>query len=133
MLFLSAFEDFVSRTLAAIPTALARLQYVTELRRGESYHHWGLARVHGEQAATDAVARAHSDIWLDVLRTPLPELFAQLQKDVEGKERLGALKQRWMDAVPGELSGGVPAHLNSVLEALAELSAAAQAPLRRAA
>ncbi|MGI9103836.1 MAG: hypothetical protein ACR2IF_15460 [Terriglobales bacterium] len=121
--------------MPAIPTMLGRLGYVAGLRRGEHYSHWGLSRVHGEQAAGDAIAQAHTAIWLDVLRTPLPELFAQMQgvSPEERQDLLRELDERWNDAVPQDLSGGVPAHLSSVLEALAALSRAAQAPVRRAA
>lgn len=131
MIFLSAFEDFVSRSVPGVPTLLGRLEYVAGLRRGNRYSHWGLAKVHGEQAASDAISRAHSDIWLEILRTPLLELFAQMQNG--GEELLRVLSEHLEDAIPAHRNGGVPAHLSSVLEALAALSTAEKAPSRRAA
>jgi hypothetical protein len=135
MVFLSAFEDFVTRSVPGVPTLLGRLEYVAGLRRGNRYSHWGLAKVHGEQAASDAISRAHSDIWLAILRTPLPELFAQMQNggSAEGEELLRVLSEHLEDAIPADRNGGVPAHLSSILEALAALSTAAKAPSRRAA
>ncbi len=135
MLFLSAFEDFVNRTVPAVPTLLGRLGYVMGLRRGDLYHHWGLARMHGEQPASEAIAHAHTQIWLEVLRTPLPELVSQLHavSEEERQKWLQELRAGWTQAVPQDRAGGVPAHLSSILEAIAALSAAAPASTRRAA
>ena len=48
----SALEDFASSSLSAVPGLLAKLHYVAMLHDGHgAYSHWGLARVHGQEAA----------------------------------------------------------------------------------
>jgi hypothetical protein len=79
MPLLSASEDFGRRTLSAIEGVLSRLAYVIRLRdeNGE-YRHWGLARIHGPAAASQAVRSAHSEVLSEVLRTPLSQLMKEL-------------------------------------------------------
>ena len=76
----SASEDFARRTLSAISGLLSRLAYMTSLRDEQgNYHHWGLARTHGDAAAAEAMRRAHMEVLAEVLRTPLSQLMREVE------------------------------------------------------
>jgi hypothetical protein len=133
MLLLSASEDFVRRTLAAVPGRLGKLFYVGSLHRDGQYHHWGLARAHGHAAATAAIADSHTNIWLDVLRTPIANLHSEMQAL---REDSGQRSAHWLkDAaalVPENRAGGTERHFNSILLTLSLLSKAGRRRNRQA-
>jgi hypothetical protein len=55
---LSAFEDFMKRTVTTLQGVWARLNYIRELRQADgTYEHWGLARIHGSIAAEETSER----------------------------------------------------------------------------
>src|ERR1700690_3234141 len=59
----SALADLRATTLKAISGTLRKLQYLAGLRDAAgTYTHWGLARVHGELAATKALAEEHRSL-----------------------------------------------------------------------
>lgn len=125
MTLLSADEDFCYRTLAAVPGALPKLAYLARLRDGQGkYHHWGMNRMYGENAAADAIAQAHTQAWLEVLRTPIPKLLAQLAEMNPATRQavIAELKDYRRRCHPSELGGGAVRHFNSVLLALEHLS-----------
>src|SRR5579864_4349474 len=73
---LSAFEDFKRRTLSAIAGVWERFIYVAELRSQDGqYEHWGHRRVHGDVNSHSALARIHSELYLQVLRTPVRDMI----------------------------------------------------------
>ena len=112
----SAYDDFCARTLGALAGAWQRLQYLAELRAPDGrYQHWGLARTFGEATAQRALAQVHSEVFLELLRTPLRSLARQ-SSAAEIKQLSGYL--------PGNLEGGTPQHFNSIVSALTALSAA---------
>ncbi|MGH9649198.1 MAG: hypothetical protein ACRD3I_01880, partial [Terriglobales bacterium] len=66
MAFLSASEDFLTTTLAALPGVWGKLQYLSGLRNeAGDYDHWGLTRLHGEAAVQRALGEAHRDVFLE--------------------------------------------------------------------
>ena len=78
MTFLSASEDFLATTLAALPGVWGKLQYLSGLRsEGGTYDHWGLTRLHGEAAVARALGEAHRNVFLKVLQTPLAPLLEE--------------------------------------------------------
>ena len=89
MTFQSPFDDFVLNSLAAVRGLLARLQYVAGLRRGDgAYAHWGLARVHGENAAYLAASEAHHLLFSRVLSTLLAHLLDDAERAlIQGRAR----------------------------------------------
>ena len=125
----SAFEDLTGTTLKAISGILGRLDYVSELRAsGASYQHWGLARVHGEMAAHQALAAAHRSLVSQVLRTPLRNLLDDAEtcssaKGVTPSAYLENLRNRASGLLPPNPAGASARHLNSVLHALSSLAA----------
>jgi hypothetical protein len=121
---LSPFEDFKKRTLAAIDGVWARLLYVTNLRaKNGRYEHWGHNRTHGELNSQAALAQAHSELYLQVLRMPLRDLMNDL--GTEGSAVSSKEVSELM--IPANLEGGSPRHFNSVALAAELLGAARQA------
>jgi hypothetical protein len=139
MKILSPMDDFRASTLAALPGALARLHYVAGLRQeGDGYHHWGLERAYGKAAAQATLAEAHSDMFLNVLRTPLRELWEEayqsaLKQGVELADFVTNLMEDVGRMVPRELRGGSSRHFNSVLRVLSSLAGLPEPKTRRAA
>jgi hypothetical protein len=135
MVFLSAFRDFMVRTLGSLPGPLSRLAYIGELRRHGNYEHWGLSRVHGHPAAETAISIAHAQVWLDVLRTPLPALLQELESlsQAEAADRIARLRAAEGTLTPADTGGGSKRHFNSILLALSLLSRAKKENSRRAA
>jgi hypothetical protein len=118
---LSPFEDFMKRTVTVLQGVWSKLNYIRELRSPDGrYSHWGLARTHGEDATNTMLGDVHSELYLQVLRTPLSELFEQLELSAEDAdcsstqlaEQLYRERSRLM---PCDLRGGSPEHLRSVL------------------
>lgn len=126
----SAFEDLVSTTLAAVSGTLSKIEYLSSLRPGGKetpYQHWGLTRVYGDVAAQRALAEAHRNLFLSVLRTSLRDLSAgaALGKSAlaqPANEYLEELRCHQADLVPADLGGGSSRHFSSVLRALSSLA-----------
>ena len=124
----SAKEDLQARTLQAVAGLLGRLQYLASLRQQDgSYSHWGLSRVHGEDAAQKALTEAHRRLVSNILRTPLRKLVDDVQescnaKYFEEKDFLENLENRKPSLVPSQPGVGLASHLSSVLHALAALA-----------
>src|SRR6266852_8642352 len=70
----SALEDVLGTTLAAVAGVVGKIEYLASLRdlaASGAYSHWGLSRAYGEQAAQQALAEAHRQLFLKLLRTPV--------------------------------------------------------------
>jgi len=125
MTLLSASEDLRYRTLDALSGALEKLAYLASLRdETGQYRHWGMNRIYGERAAAAALAEVHTQAWIEVLRTPIPELLRQLDgmKPDPRRAVVTELKSYRKLSCPVVLSGGQVRHFNSVLLALECLS-----------
>ena len=126
----SAFEDLLSRTLAAIPGLLGRLEYLSSLKVEGRYGHWGLSRVYGESAAQRAMVDAHKMLLGEVLQTPLEMLVEDSEAAcaAQGRETptyLEELQSRPGDLLPdGTLGPATTRHFSSVLSALSALTKA---------
>ncbi|SRR5581483_848823 len=136
MTFLSAYEDFVLRTLGSVPALLEKLLYVSCLRNeGGEYEHWGLVRAHGEGPAQKAMEMAHGELFLRVLRTPLQRLAEETAMLAPGEPRMDVedCRRNWQRLVPPEMHGGNAEHFRSVLTALAKLGETPASATHRAA
>jgi hypothetical protein len=137
MTLVSALDDLLSRTLAAVPGMLARLEYVASLKAEGRYGHWGLSRVHGERAAQRALTDAHKLLLGEILQTPLHLLVADSETAcaVEGRETPAYVKElfeRDASLLPqASVSRATTLHFNSVLYALSALTRAQQRATRR--
>ena len=127
MTLFSATDDLRYRTLAALGGALERLAYLVSLRdEAGHYRHWGVSRIYGDKVADDAGAELHSQLWVEVLRSPIPKLQRELEA-MEGSRRaevVRILKLSGDLSRPANLDGGGVRHFNSVLAVLASLSKA---------
>lgn len=137
MALYSAQQDLRDTTLKAISGGLNKLQYLVDLRDTESsYSHWGLARTHGEEAASRALAEEHRQLISTLLATPVRILLEDVQRCSRAAgvaplmylERLCARRTTLL--LPPEPSAGSERHLNSVLRALSELVKAQPASTR---
>jgi hypothetical protein len=121
-------DDFSGKTLAAIPGMLGKLQYVAGLRQDSGvYVHWGMSRSHGEAAANQAIAGAHSQLFIEILRTPLSRLVEDLRSmasehAMDARQLIQELVAQRELLVPQRLNGGSLRHFNSVLRSLSVLA-----------
>jgi hypothetical protein len=126
MTFLSAYEDFVIRTLAGLGGAFEKLAYLRGLRNDAGdYRHWGLSRTFGHEQASAALAQAHTEIWLQVLRTPIPALFTESRKFAVGTRLTdgNGIGPAELDRLtPPNRAGGAQRHFSSILLAVSLLS-----------
>lgn len=119
MAFSSAYEDFCLRTLAALVGAWQRLQHMAEMRASDGrYRHWGLSRTFGDAAAQRALAQAHTELFLQVLRMPLRSLAGEAST---------TQMSELASYLPGNLEGGIPEHFSSIVSALQALDEARRA------
>ena len=135
----SALEDLRNTTLRAISGVLRRLEYLANLKHtAGAYAHWGLARVHGDPAADQAMAQAHRRQVSQVLSTPLRELLQDVERSsqqagVSPKAYLERLHRQGVALLPEEPQAGTGRHLSSVLHALSILVTSPRVAIRRAA
>ncbi|HLK34575.1 MAG TPA: hypothetical protein VKT29_15885 [Terriglobales bacterium] len=128
MTFHSPFDDFVLNSLAAVDGLLSKLDYVAGLRQENgAYTHWGLARVHGENAAHEAALEAHRLLLSRILSTPLAHLLQDAAQcpsacELGLRDYLEYLSQRLPVLSPEGTGRGPSLHLNSVLLALSALA-----------
>lgn len=128
MVLKSVQEDLRARTLQAVTGLLGKLEYFASLRQDDgSYMHWGLSRVHGEQAAQGALAEAHRDLVSAILQTPVRKLVqdadaSSQSKSITAQEFLADLQKCEGQTLPGDPSAGYRRHLSSVLRALSALA-----------
>jgi hypothetical protein len=125
----SAQQDLRDTSLKSIQGGLNKLQYLADLRDSEEspYCHWGLARVHGEEAASRALADEHRRLLAVVLATPIEKLWQDVQRcsEVCGitpesfVEKLCARKIASL--LPPGSDSATETHLSSVLAALSAL------------
>lgn len=124
----SPLEDFAENTLAAVPGVLGKLRYLTNLREaGGDYHHWGMERRHGRDAANHAIADSHAEIFSLILRTPISELWTEINqlaaKRGDTPQELAQEMFREVQAMtPRDLRGGGKRHFNLVLHVLSALA-----------
>lgn len=125
----SALEDLLATTLAAVSGIVGKLEYLSSLRnpREGSYSHWGLARLYGDGAAQQALAEAHSLLFLRVLRTSLRTLRGDVAVSSEAlqmppEKYVENLRNHLPVLLPQDLGGGSARHFSSVLHALSSLA-----------
>lgn len=126
MALLTANEDFVTRTLASLGSLWERLAYVAGLRTSTGrYEHWGMTQTYGRNTAQKAMRDAHTELFQEVLATPIRELQGQFSEAIPP-----AAKANY---VPENTKGCCPEHMEYVVEALNALSERAGQSARQAA
>jgi hypothetical protein len=125
----SAQQDLRDTSLKSIRGGLNKLQYLADLRdsKDSPYSHWGLARVHGEQAASRALADEHRRLLAIVLASPIEKLWQDVRQCSEvcgiGPEAFveKLCSRKISSLVPPGSDSATEAHLSSVLAALSAL------------
>ena len=123
----SALEDFEGTSLGAIPGLLGKLNYFAELHDGRGkYSHWGMGRVHGEEAARRAMRTSHGAVLTRILRTPLRVLVEDLSSSASSAQItavafLSSLGKLTLQALPAGAAAASQSHLMAVLHALSAL------------
>ena len=115
---LSPFEDFQARTLSALYGLWAKLLYMADLRSDDGkYHHWGHSRVHGEALSQIALSKAHSELYIALLRSPIQVLVEETETTSDAPDRselVRKIESRKKQMIPKNLEGGSPRHFNSI-------------------
>jgi hypothetical protein len=100
---LNAYEDFSSRTLAKIPTAIERLICIASTRDYNSgvYHHDGLASRFSASATAKALQFAHIEAFHAVSAMPLRELSDEIRQYMKSsREEPAAFLNAWQKLEP---------------------------------
>jgi hypothetical protein len=89
MPLITAYRDFL-RSLNAVPGLWNKLHYLAKLREGATYGHWGLIKIHGKAATTEAIEGVHQILVTETLRRSIPELVEELDRfsEEQGEEPL---------------------------------------------
>jgi hypothetical protein len=127
MIFTSALENLLTRTVGPIPGSLGKLEYLTALRDPNGkFDHWGLTRTYGEQEARESLQEAHLQLFTTILRMPLRKLV----QDVEiSKESVGLSHAEYLAKLQSSLPRLLPdgtqdhstVHFKFALEAASRL------------
>lgn len=118
----SAVDDFVHVTVASVSGAWHRFVLVAQLKRGgEDYHHWGLERTHGKAPAQEAMRTAHKDVFIDLLRTPIPDLDGEISRESDPESDPRTLLPEAPALAPSDPGGGSKAHLRWLVRCLSYL------------
>jgi hypothetical protein len=99
----NVYDDFRTRTLSRIPSALERLIYIASMRDYNSgiYQHEGLADRFGREAAAVALEYAHGEVFQAVSLLSLRRLTEELRKYMESsRERPTAFLNAWQKLEP---------------------------------
>jgi hypothetical protein len=75
-------EDFTAKSLAAIPSDLGKLHYISSLRDLQTgrYLHEGLTFIYSEASVQEALSHCHEELFSRILETPLEEQEADRRR-----------------------------------------------------
>lgn len=99
----NAYDDFRTRSLSRIPSALERLIYIASTRDYNSglYQHDGLAGRFGAEAAAQALEYAHGEVFQSVSLLSLRRLTEELRKYMDSsREQPAAFLNAWQKLEP---------------------------------
>ena len=112
-------HDLTSSTLAALPSAFARLAYLASLRDFSSnvYEHAGLAALYRPEAVQHALEQCHQEIFERILETPLTmqeeDLRTHLSSTRDGL-RIAVAQWRKLEAYRALLPAEAPDYLKEL-------------------
>jgi hypothetical protein len=122
MRLLSAYDDLMERTINGLSGALGKVRFLGMIRSSSGvYEHWGLERTYGRESAQCAMKKAHAEVLLAELSTPLADLWRELESEAENEAvRPVEYARSLMDIVANvpELSGGSEKHHRYVIKSL---------------
>jgi hypothetical protein len=121
MKFRTAFDDFNSRTLAALPGRLQRLEFLSSFRRDDgTYEHWGMEQEYGEESARRAIAGVHSHAFVDALSVDVPTIVTDAERFAcsDGNCFLDLVDRTTGSICPSDVAGGSTKHWEFIRLAL---------------
>ncbi len=134
MPLLSALEDLLQRSLSTLPSVWEKLRFVSELRTGPEYQHWGLEQKFGKKAAQAAMTEAHAGLFNEMVSTKLAELWLAADQAAQRDRMEVADYLRTIptteESLPGELQGVPPEHLRFVVTNLSRVAHSRSTPSR---
>jgi hypothetical protein len=112
-------QDFTTTTLAAIPSAFARLTYLASLRDLSSgrYEHAGLTAVYPQEAVQQALGQCHEEIFERILESGLEEQARDLRAYLQAMQDglcVAVLQWRKIEAYRTLLPAESPDYLKSL-------------------
>lgn len=121
MKLISAYDDFVERTLSRIEGKIQRLTFLAKLHGKGKYEHWGMSQTYGEEQADSALGTAHSESWTDLLRTKISSVF--LGKKIDESELNALSKTEAAErVVPDGSTRSSVRHFRFIIETLTRLT-----------
>ena len=120
----TAQADLVERTLDRIPSLLGKITFLSELKRGGEYSHWGMERLHGRADTASAISAAHTRCVLDFLSKRFLEQSSDCNREAQRlnvpvRDLLSRLRAVQENLAPIDWSGGSPEHFAWALFVLA--------------
>lgn len=112
-------EDFMLRTLEAIPGDVSRLVHVATLRDLASgrYRHEGLAAIYSEPAVDQALKVCHEELFERILETSLEHQESEIRRCLRGFDGSASeIAARWQEHEFYKLliPSGVPIYLRQL-------------------
>lgn len=121
MKLISAYDDFVERTLSRIEGKVQRLAFLARLHDKGKYEHWGMSQTYGKEQADSAISTVHSESWTDLLRTKISSVFQG--KKIEENELSSLSKTEAAErVVPDGSTRSSVRHFRFIIETLARLT-----------
>lgn len=102
MRLLSAYDDFMNRTIASLTTRAAQLRFMHDIWDGVRYDHWGMSSAYGDEAAQEAMRKAHDHIVKEIIRSPIAELSGDL-RDFPSDVKVAAVQKSFGPATAAHL------------------------------
>ena len=127
---LKSAKDDVLRTLGYVPGLFGKMGYLAMLRNEDGeYDHWGFARTHGSELASESMHTAHRIIFTEVLRSRITELCSE--PEMAGLEQCQKSQELRKHVVPKGTGRGPRLHFNAVVAAVSALAEAQRRSTRR--
>ncbi len=121
MSLLNPEDDFVKRSIQSLKTGFVRLSFLGGLRGSSgAYHHWGLERTFGKEAAESAMGQVHTNVWLTLMKSRIQDL----EKDsLESLGEIGKNNELPSDPsfVPTNTEGGTRRHYFFLVKTINQL------------
>jgi hypothetical protein len=116
-------ERLNENILGALEGPFAALSYFSSTKVSEvEYSHWGLEKTYGKEEVQLALRAAHTSVFLNVLKTPIPKLVEEITES-DRRSLSAILKAKEIKAlIPSDQGPGSANHLKLVLYVLSCLA-----------
>jgi hypothetical protein len=125
MALLSAYEDFLQRSVALLSSTWEKLEFVASLRREDGYRHFGMEQRFGTAAAASAIAEVHSLLHEELAATNLQQLWETASEESRNSPKTWKTLLRGLNhprALPPDVHGVPVEHLEFVFSSLHQIA-----------